>query len=116
MSKNYVSDIFDVIRQADVKNRTYYTDLPEEDRKKVGLFVLNRWCSSILGNADLQTYYLMSCNERLNKHWFDLSKFPELQWLLTTTGSNKRSVLTTTRWLSSCVIFTQTTQMMTWKH
>ena len=87
MSKNYVSDIFDVIRQADVKNRTYYRDLPEEERKKVGLFVLNRWCSSILGNLDLQTYYLMSCNERLNKHWFDLSKFPELQWLLTTTVS-----------------------------
>ena len=52
MSKNYVSDIFDVIRQADVKNRTYYRDLPEEERKKVGLFVLNRWCSSILGHSE----------------------------------------------------------------
>jgi len=46
-----------------------------------------RWGSAVGGSAELQSYYLMSCNERLNKNWFDLSKYPELQWLLATTVS-----------------------------
>ena len=29
----------------------------------------------------------MSCNENLNKHFFDLAKYPELQWLSATTVS-----------------------------
>jgi hypothetical protein len=30
---------------------------------------------------------LLSCNENLNKHFFDLAKYPELQWLSATTVS-----------------------------
>jgi hypothetical protein len=40
-------------------------------------------------NQDLNAYYLMSTNEKLNKHFFDIntSKHKKLQWLLATTVS-----------------------------
>ena len=46
-----------------------------------------RWGSSVQGSTELQQYYLLSCNENLNKHFFDLARYPELQWLAATTVS-----------------------------
>ena len=41
------------------------------------------------GSADMQAYYLLSTNERLNKHFFDVNttQHKKLQWLLATTVS-----------------------------
>ena len=80
-------DIFYEMKQFDLKNRSFYSELTDEERKKFSNFLMIRWCSAVGGSAELQSYYLMSCNERLNKNWFDLSKYPELQWLLATTVS-----------------------------
>ena len=46
-------------------------------------------CASISGDADLQAYYLMSTNEHLNKHFFDISAkdHKKFQWLMATTVS-----------------------------
>ena len=41
----------------------------------------------MLGSRDLQEFYVISCNQRLNKHFFALHKHPKLQWLLATTVS-----------------------------
>lgn len=48
-----------------------------------------RWGSDVQGSADLQAYYLMSVNERLNKNFFDISttEHKKFQWLLATTVS-----------------------------
>jgi hypothetical protein len=48
-----------------------------------------RWGSAVEGNSDLQAYYLMSCNDRLNKNFFDINttQHKKLQWLLATTVS-----------------------------
>ena len=48
-----------------------------------------RWSSAVKGNADMQAYYLMSANERINKHFFDISAkdHKKFLWLLTTTVS-----------------------------
>ena len=46
-----------------------------------------RYSASVSGHPDLQAYYLMATNENVNKHFFDLSKHPELQWLSCTTVS-----------------------------
>jgi len=80
-------DIFYEMKQLDLKNRSFYSELTDEERKKFSNFLMIRWGSAVSGSAELQGYYLMSCNERLNKNWFDLSKYPELQWLLATTVS-----------------------------
>jgi hypothetical protein len=73
----------------DQKDRVFYDSLTEEERKKFAPFLMIRWGSSVGGAADLQSYYLMSCNEHLNKNFFDISaaKHKKLQWLLATTVS-----------------------------
>lgn len=75
--------------QFDRKNRAFYDELTDEEKKKFSPFLMIRWGSSVGGNPDLQAYYLMSCNENLNKHFFDISTkdHKKFQWLLSTTVS-----------------------------
>lgn len=75
------------MRAFDSKDRQFYHELTEEERKKFSTYLMIRWGSSVQGSAELQQYYLLSCNENLNKHFFDLAKYPELQWLSATTVS-----------------------------
>ena len=88
MSEDKLS-IKNEMAQFDRKNRDFYDSLTDEEKKKFSPFLMIRWGSSVGGNPDLQAYYLMSCNERLNKHFFDIStsKHKKLQWLLATTVS-----------------------------
>jgi hypothetical protein len=73
----------------DLKDRGFFDDLNEEERKKFSPFLMIRYGATVNGSADLQAYYLMSCNEKLNKHFFDIStsQHKKLQWLLATTVS-----------------------------
>jgi hypothetical protein len=71
----------------DHKDREFYDNLTDEERKKFSNYLMIRWGSSVNGSADLQEYYLIATNERLNKHFFDLNKHPKLQWLCSTTVS-----------------------------
>lgn len=80
-------NIANEMRAFDTKDRTFYQKLTGEERKKFSNFLMIRWGSSVQGSAELQQYYLLSCNENLNKHFFDLAKHPELQWLSATTVS-----------------------------
>ena len=80
-------NIANEMRAFDSKDRMFYRELTEEERKKFSTFLMIRWGSSVQGSAELQQYYLLSCNENLNKHFFDLSRHPELQWLAATTVS-----------------------------
>lgn len=75
------------MRMFDRKVRTFYEDLTAEERKKFSNFLMLRWGSAVEGSRDLQEFYVISCNERFNKHFFDLGKHPKLQWLLATTVS-----------------------------
>jgi len=80
-------NIANEMRALDSKDRKFYADLTDEERKKFSNFLMIRWGSSVQGSPELQEYYLLSCNENLNKHFFDLAKHPELQWLSATTVS-----------------------------
>jgi hypothetical protein len=80
-------NIANEMRALDSKDRRFYADLTDEERKKFSNFLMIRWGSSVQGSAELQQYYLLSCNENLNKHFFDLARYPELQWLAATTVS-----------------------------
>lgn len=71
----------------DRKDRDFYDNLTDEERKKFSTFLMIRYGSSVLGSRDLQEFYVISCNERLNKHFFALHKHPKLQWLMATTVS-----------------------------
>ena len=80
-------NIANEMRAVDNKDRDFYKNLTDEERKKFSNYLMIRWGSSVQGSTELQQYYLLSCNENLNKHFFDLAQHPELQWLSATTVS-----------------------------
>ena len=71
----------------DKKDREFYDSLTADEKKKFSNFLMIRYGSSVQGSVDLQHFYLVSCNERLNKHFFAINKHPKLQWLCATTVS-----------------------------
>lgn len=73
--------------QFDRKNREFYDELTDEERKKFSTYLMLRYGASVEGTADLQEWYLRVTNERMNINFFDLGKHPKLQWLLATTVS-----------------------------
>ncbi len=73
--------------QFDNKNRDFYDSLTDEERKKFSNYLMIRWGSSVHGSRDLQEFYLISTNERLNKHFFSINRHPRLQWLCATAVS-----------------------------
>ena len=83
-------DIFYEMAQVDTKNKGFYDDLDEEEQKtfKKGAYPVMRWASNISsGPLELQKYYVQSCNEQANKHFFDMGNHPKLQWLMLSTVS-----------------------------
>jgi hypothetical protein len=73
--------------QLDTKNRAFYDELNEEERKKFATYLMLRYAASVEGGPDIQEWYLRVTNERVNANFFDLGKHPKLQWLLCTTVS-----------------------------
>jgi hypothetical protein len=71
----------------DRKDREFYNSLTDEERKKFSNYLMIRWGSSVQGSAELQNYYLQSCNHYLNKHFFAINRHPKLQWLCATAVS-----------------------------
>ena len=71
----------------DLKDRDFYDSLTDEERKKFSNYLMIRWGSAVQGNSMDQAVYLLSCNENLNKHFFNINKHPKLQWLCATTVS-----------------------------
>lgn len=73
----------------DHKDRGFYDRLSAEEQKRFSPFLMIRWGATVEGNADFQAYYLMSCNEKLNRNFFDISssRHKKLLWLLATTVS-----------------------------
>lgn len=75
------------MRQFDIKNRGFYDELTDEEKKKFSNYLMLRWGSSVKGNSDLARYYVLSTNQHVNKNFWDLNKHPKLQWLLLTCVS-----------------------------
>jgi hypothetical protein len=73
----------------DRKNRDFFDSLSEEEQKKFSPYLMIRWGSTVSGSEDMQAYYLMSVNEKLNKNFFDINttKHKKFQWLLATSVS-----------------------------
>jgi hypothetical protein len=73
----------------DGKRRDFYDGLTDAELKEFSGYMMIRWGATVQGGADLQAYYVMSCNEKLNKHFFDVSakEHEKLHWLLATTVS-----------------------------
>jgi len=75
------------MRQFDLKNRDFYTSLSDEERRKFSTYLMIRWGSAVQGSRELQEFYVISTNQRLNRHFFAVNRHPQLQWLMATTVS-----------------------------
>lgn len=73
--------------QFDLKNREFYEDLTDDERRKFSNYLMLRWGSAVQGSRDMQEFYVISTNERLNKHFFAINRHPKLQWLCATSVS-----------------------------
>ena len=73
----------------DQKDRDFYDSLTADEKKKFSPFLMIRWGALVEGSSELQDYYLISTNEKLNKNFFDINttQHKKLQWLLATTVS-----------------------------
>lgn len=81
-------DIASEMRALDSKDREFYDNLTDDEKKKFSNFLMIRWGSSVGGSSDLQAYYLAATNQRLNKRFFAIPKQHEkLNWLTVTTIS-----------------------------
>jgi len=75
------------MQQFDRKNRRFYDELTDEERKKFSNYLMIRWGSAVRGSRELQEFYVIATNERLNRHFFAVNRHPRLQWLMATTVS-----------------------------
>ena len=75
------------MRCFDEKDRDFYDSLTDEERKKFSNYLMIRWGSSVHGSKELQEFYVVATNERLNKHFYAVNRHPRLQWLMATSVS-----------------------------
>ena len=64
----------------DKKDRNFYNNLSDEQKKAFSAWMMMRYCSSVQGR-DAANYIYMT-NELVNFQFMEVSKHPELQWLL----------------------------------
>jgi len=79
--------IHNEMSQFDLKNRSFYDELTDEERKKFSNYLMIRWGSAVQGSRELQEFYVIATNERLNRHFFAVNRHPKLQWLMATSVS-----------------------------
>jgi hypothetical protein len=75
------------MREFDLKKRGFYSSLTDEEKKKFSNYLMIRWGATVRGSRDLEEFYVISANERLNKHFFAVNRHPQLQWLMATSVS-----------------------------
>ena len=73
--------------QLDRKNRDFYDELTDEERRKFSTFLMIRWSSAVSGPRELQEYYVQACNHYINRDFFAINRHPKLQWLCATAVS-----------------------------
>ena len=64
----------------DRKDRAYYDKFTDEQKKKFSTYLMLKYGANVGSNEDLQAYYLMATNERVNKSQKFLAKlYPNMK-------------------------------------
>jgi hypothetical protein len=89
MAKNDDSAISleSILPAADRKSREWWDTLKPEQQKKFSSWLYMRYMSSVGGSFDMSAYYLISVNQKVNKHFNAVKNHPQLQYLLMTAAS-----------------------------
>jgi len=69
----------DTLPAIDRGRMDYYARLSPEGRKAYSFPVVLRAASAVKGNPDVRDWYLLSINDRVNRHGALVTKHPELQ-------------------------------------
>ncbi len=80
MAKKPQIPLKDVMAAIDKKDRGFYNRLTDEQKKAFSAWMMMRYCSSVQGREAANYIYLT--NELVNHQFMEVSKHPELQWLL----------------------------------
>jgi|TARA_R110000772_G_scaffold155452_1_gene266547 hypothetical protein len=70
----------DIMAAIDKKDRKFYNNLSDEQKKAFSAWMMMRYCSSVQGKNSAN--YIFMTNECVNYQFSEVSKHPELQWLL----------------------------------
>ena len=90
--QKYKLNMFDALRAMDKKDREFYDNLNEQEKKGFAPFVMVRWASAVNHSmAEMDEWWLKATNQRFNVNLLNLNsataKHPKLQWLMATTTS-----------------------------
>lgn len=89
--RTFTLDIMTVLEAIDKNNKKFYSNLTEEERKAFVPKVIMRWLSTVSDNNPNKEYYLLATNDLVNIGFWELTKHPELQYLLMTiSGIGKK--------------------------
>ena len=80
MAKKPQIPLKEIMAAIDKKDRNFYNNLSDEGKKAFSAWMMMRYCSSVQGR-DAANYIYMT-NELVNYQFSEVSKHPELQWLL----------------------------------
>ena len=80
MAKKPQIPLKEIMAAIDKKDRNFYNNLSDEQKKAFSAWMMMRYCSSVQGK-DAANYIYMT-NELVNYQFSEVSKHPELQWLL----------------------------------
>ena len=80
MAKKPQIPLKEIMAAIDKKDRKFYNNLSDEQKKAFSAWMMMRYCSSVQGR-DAANYIYMT-NELVNFQFSEVSKHPELQWLL----------------------------------
>lgn len=82
-------NIANEMKMFDRKSREFYDQLTDEEKRKFSPYLMIRWGSAVEGSRELQEFYVIATNERLNKHFFNVNgtRHKKLHWLMATAVS-----------------------------
>ena len=80
MAKKPQIPLQEVMKAIDKKDRGWYNKLSAEQKKAFSAWMMMRYASSVQGGQAPD--YIWMVNELVNHKFTDVSKHPELQWLL----------------------------------
>lgn len=88
--KTFKLDIFRVLKEADLGNKSFYSSLTDEEKKAFSPLVIMKWLSGVGNDSGDQHNFIVLTNDMLNKDLWELEPkvtegrpgHHELQWLL----------------------------------
>jgi hypothetical protein len=88
----YKLNMFDALKAMDNKDRSFYDNLNDQEKKGFSPFVMVRWASAVNHSmTEMDEWWVKATNQRFNTNMIDLmsgeSKHPKLVWLMSTTAS-----------------------------